>query len=88
MYFDTIPPGTSDVEVWFTYTPADVTAVGNTILTPPEWQVAIKAYAEYRVRTMDREDGLADRARAEYDALKASAAIVNEAVLHTGGMMQ
>lgn len=85
MYFDEIPDTSPNIIVWFTFIPDEITSTATTLLVPPKWHTALKAYAEYRVRSADREDGLADRALAEYQSIKQTAAAVYEALMQTGG---
>ena len=85
MYFDTIPTITYAVTIWFTFIPVVLTSTSDTLIVPDKWHTALKAYTEYRVRSMDREDGLADRAFAEYQGLRQAAARVYEGLLTTGG---
>lgn len=84
LYLDTIPIASQTLTVWYTYIPTDMTATTSTVGIPEKWHPAIKAYAEYRVRKQDRDSGLAADAYAEYDALRKSAAMINEA-LFAGG---
>jgi len=85
MYFDAIPDTSPNVIVWFTFVPALLTSTSDNLLIPDKWHNALKAYVEWKVRATDREDGLADRAWAEYQSARETAAMLNEAYLTTGG---
>ena len=65
----------SSLEFTYSYVPADMTAVGNTCAILDKWIPAIIAYTVYRVHDSNRESGLADRARAEYETLRTAAAL-------------
>lgn len=85
MYFDMIPETSPKIVIWFTFIPSQLSSTSDTLLVPDKWHNALKAYAEYRVRSTDREDGLAERAFSEYQAARETSLLVNEAVLQTGG---
>lgn len=86
IYFDYIPAATANiVRIWFTYIPNRISSTSSTVDIPDKWLTAIKAYIEYRIHNANREEGLAARAWAEYQSLRANAVQINEALLSTGG---
>lgn len=90
LYLDKVAPVATDadaINVFYTrfssnMDPTDATSEFD---FPDKWLPAIISYVQYRVLDSDRDDGLADRARSEYDALRKNAALINEAVLQGGG---
>jgi hypothetical protein len=74
-----------DVDIYYTYIPDDITAVGNTFPLAEKWAPAAVAYCEYRCRMADRDAGLAANSAAEYDTYKKSAAALYQALLMGGG---
>jgi hypothetical protein len=76
---------TNDIDISYTYIPNDITATTDTCPLDTKWIPALVAYCVYRCRESDREFGLADKAFAEYDAIKQSAAKIYEALLMGGG---
>ena len=85
MRFDTIPDTLKAINIFRTYIPSELSSTTTTLKVPTKWHTALKAYVEYRVRSTDREDGLADRAFAEYQAAKEHAYRIYEAMFQTGG---
>lgn len=84
IYFDyTFTP--TDLDVYYTYVPDDISAVGNTAPLPEKWAPALVAYCVFRCRDADRDDGFAMRAYAEYDAIRQTAAKIYESLLMRGG---
>lgn len=67
------------------FTTADLSAVGDTILTPDEWIQGLVKYVEFCCRIAERDAGGANGAYAEFEAIKlAAAAIVKQRSI--GGM--
>lgn len=87
LYLDTIVTlsSTNDIDISYTYIPADITATTDICPLDTKWIPALVAYCVYRCREADREFGLADKAYAEYDAIKQTASKVYEALLMGGG---
>jgi hypothetical protein len=75
---------TNDLDISYTYIPAEMTAEGNECEIPDKYYPALVAYTCFRVHDMNREEGLASRAFAEYDRILLSAAKLNEALLSGG----
>lgn len=90
LYLDKVAPtatGADAINLFYTRysTNMDTNDTGATFDFPDKWLPAIISYVQYRILDSDRDDGLADRAKAEYDALRKNAALINEAVLQGGG---
>lgn len=90
LYLDKIAPaasGADAINVFYTRYSAnmDTSDTSSVFDFPDKWLPAILSYAQYRVLDSDRDDGLADRAKSEYDSLRKNAALINEAVLQGGG---
>ena len=84
VYFDYTFTAT-DVDIYYTYIPDDITAVGNTFPLAVKWAPAIVAYCTYRCRMTDRDAGLAANCAAEYDTFKKTASALYQALLMGGG---
>lgn len=84
MYFDEIPASSSDIKVWFTYVPDDLSTVSSTVGVPEKWHPALVTYGVYWIHDLNREDGLAQRAYAEFEAIRLSAAKINAALMSGG----
>lgn len=87
LYIDTIVTlsASNDIDVSYTYIPADITATTDTSPLDDKWMPALVAYCVFRCREQDREFSLADKAYLEYDAIKKTAAAIYEALLMGGG---
>lgn len=87
LYLDTIVTlsSTNDVDVSYTYVPADMADSSSNIGIPEKWLPAIKAYARFYIHDMNRETCLADRAYAEFELMRQAAAKINEALMGGGG---
>lgn len=76
IHFD-IRPTTSKnftVTVFYSYSPAEVTAIADAISVPDKWIDALVRYVEYCARISDRDTGLGNGAYAEYEIMKKNAA--------------
>jgi len=87
LYFDTIITlsTTNDIDIWYTYIPAAMTAISSTFPLDAKYEPAIAAYVAYRVRDMLRDATLAERAYNEYQSVQIATAQINEALLMRGG---
>lgn len=87
LYIDTIITlsATNDIDISYTYVPADMATTSSNIGIPDKWLPAIKAYARFYIHDMNRETGFADRAWAEFILIQQTAAKINEALMSGGG---
>lgn len=85
MYFDEVPEAGSDIKVWFTYVPADVTSTSDTVGLPEKWHPALIAYMRYCVHNSNRDDGRAQMAYQEFTGILQVAAKINEGLMSRGG---
>ncbi|MHA2247990.1 MAG: phage adaptor protein [Candidatus Hodarchaeales archaeon] len=76
---------TNDLDVHYTYVPTTLTADTDNIGIPEKWIPALVAYGRYYIHDLNREEGLAQRAYAEFEMVRQSAAKVYEALLGGGG---
>jgi len=76
IYFDTEPGVTLNftATIYCSYSPVDLSAVGDSLLIPDEWAQAIVKYIVFCCHMADRDAGLGNGAYQEFDAIKQAAA--------------
>ena len=88
LYLDikaTTASGVNALTVYYTRTPTNMTATSDTLDFPARWEPAIVAYAAYRAHDSNRESGLADRQRAEFDSMRQAASGISNAQIQSSG---
>lgn len=78
VYFDTHPDTTLSftARVKCSFVSADLSAVGDNIITPDEWVQALVKYIEFCCRIAERDANGANGAYDEFEAIKQSAAAI------------
>jgi hypothetical protein len=82
---DAFVPTGQNIEVWYSYVPDDLAAIGGTIVIATKWHNALKAFMKYRCYKVDKDLAHAMAELQEFQMVAQAAAVLQESNINRGG---